>query len=84
MERKIFVYENFSSIEPKKIGILYVDTIRGIEHYSFEYDQDWLKESKFSFCLDPDISMFSGRQYTEKIFLECLQMLLQIDGEEFS
>ena len=66
MEWKIFVYENFSSIEPKKIGILYVDTIRGIEHYSFEYDQDWLKESKFSFCLDPDISMFSGRQYTEK------------------
>ena len=66
MERKIFVYENFSSIEPKKIGILYVDTIRGIEHYSFEYDQDWLKESKVSFCLDPDISMFSGRQYTEK------------------
>lgn len=66
MERKIFVYENFSSIEPKKIGILYVDIIRGIEHYSFEYDQDWLKESKFSFCLDPDISMFSGRQYTEK------------------
>ena len=43
-----------------------MDTIRGIEHYSFEYDQDWLKESKFSFCLDPDISMFSGRQYTEK------------------
>lgn len=25
-----------------------------------------LKQSKFSFCLDPDISMFSGRQYTEK------------------
>lgn len=66
MERKILVYENFSSSEPKKLGILYVDTLRGIEHYSFEYDQDWLKQSKFSFCLDPDISMFSGRQYTEK------------------
>lgn len=66
MERKIFVYENFSSLEPKKLGVLYVDTLRGIEHYSFEYDQDWLKKSKFSFCLDPDISMFSGRQYTEK------------------
>lgn len=66
MERKIFVYENFSSLEPKKLGVLYVDTLRGIEHYSFEYDQDWLKQSKFSFCLDPDISMFSGRQYTEK------------------
>lgn len=66
MERKIFVYENFSSLEPKKLGVLYVDTLRGIEHYSFEYNQDWLKQSKFSFCLDPDISMFSGRQYTEK------------------
>lgn len=66
MERKIFVYENFSSLEPKKLGVLYVDTLRGIEHYSFEYDQGWLKQSKFSFCLDPDISMFSGRQYTEK------------------
>ena len=66
MERKILVYENFSSLEPKKIGILYVDTLRGIEHYSFEYDQNWLKQSKCSICLDPDISMFSGRQYTEK------------------
>lgn len=66
MEQKILVYENFSSLEPKKLGILYVDTLRGIEYYSFEYDQDWLKQSKFSFCLDPDISMFSGRQYTEK------------------
>ena len=66
MERKIFVYENFSSLEPKKLGVLYVDTLRSSEHYSFEYDQDWLKQSKFSFCLDPDISMFSGRQYTEK------------------
>ena len=74
MERKIFVYENFSSLEPKKLGVLYVDILRGIEHYSFEYDLDWLKQSKFSFCLDPDISMF----------LECLQMPLQIDGDKSS
>ena len=46
MERKIFVYENFSSLEPKKLGVLYVDILRGIEHYSFEYDLDWLKQSK--------------------------------------
>ena len=71
MERKIFVYENFSSLEPKKLGVLYVDTLRGIEHYSFEYDQDWLKQSKFSFCLDPDISMFSGRQYKEHFWNVC-------------
>ena len=42
MERKIIVYENFSSIEPKKLGILYVNTLRGVEHYSFAYDDDWL------------------------------------------
>lgn len=66
MERKIIVYENFSSIEPKKLGILYVNTLRGVEHYSFAYDDDWLKQSKFSFYLDPEISMFSGRQYSTK------------------
>lgn len=66
MVQKILVYENFSSAEPKKLGVLYVDTLRGTEHYSFEYDDTWLKNSKFSFHLDPDISMFSGRQYTTK------------------
>lgn len=66
MERKIFVYENFSSSEPKTLGVLYVDTLRGTEHYSFEYDEYWLKNTKFSYNLDPDISMFSGRQYTTK------------------
>ena len=44
MERKIFVYENFSSPEPKKLGVLYVDTLRGTEHYSYEYDEYWLKK----------------------------------------
>lgn len=66
MVQRILVYENFSSAEPKKLGVLYVDTLRGTEHYSFEYDDNWLKNSKFSFHLDPDISMFSGRQYTTK------------------
>ena len=32
MERKIFVYENFSSLEPKKLGVLYVDTALNITH----------------------------------------------------
>lgn len=66
MERKLLVYENFSSEEPRKLGILYVDTLRGMEHYSFEYDDTWLKKTKFSIHLDPEITMFSGRQYTTK------------------
>lgn len=66
MERKILVYENFTSTEAKQLGTLYVNTLRGTEHYSFEYNEDWLKESKLSYHLDPELSMFSGRQYSTK------------------
>lgn len=66
MEKKIFVYEDFSSDEPQKLGVLYVDSVRGTEHYSFEYDNEWLKKTKLRFHLDPELSMFSGRQYTTK------------------
>ena len=40
MEKKIFVYEDFSSAEPQKLGALYVDTIRGTAHYSFDDDEE--------------------------------------------
>ena len=66
MEKKIFVYEDFSSDEPQKLGVLYVDSNRGTEHYSFEYDNEWLKNTKLRYHLDPELSMFSGRQYTTK------------------
>ena len=66
MEKKIFVYEDFSSAEPHKLGILYVDSLRGTEHYSFEYDEEWLRNTNFRYHLDPDLSMFTGRQYTTK------------------
>ena len=66
MEKKIFVYEDFSSAEPQKLGILYVDSLRGTEHYSFEYDEEWLRNTNFRYHLDPDLSMFTGRQYTTK------------------
>lgn len=66
MEKKIFVYEDFSSAEPQKLGVLYVDSLRGTEHYSFEYDEEWLRNTNFRYHLDPDLSMFTGRQYTTK------------------
>lgn len=66
MAKNILVYENFSSDEPQKMGFLYVDVLRGTEHYAFEYNADWLKATKFLFNLDPDISLFRGRQYTSK------------------
>ena len=38
MAKTIYVYENWSSETPIKLGMLYVDQGRGSEHYAFEYN----------------------------------------------
>ncbi len=63
-QKIIYVYENFSGEAPQLLGTLFVDHIRGKESYSFEYEIDWLKKSKYAISLDPDLQMFAGRQYT--------------------
>ncbi len=66
MNKKIYVYENFSDVIPKKLGVLYVEIIRGVETCSFEYDKQWLKETKMQVVLDPEIFSYEGRQYPNK------------------
>lgn len=61
--RKIFVYENWSAENPQKIGILFVDNIRGVEHFSFSYDDGYLNRSRGIIPIDPELSLFTGRQY---------------------
>lgn len=61
---KIYVYENWKSPIPNKIGILYMDGGRGKKVISFEYDEGWLANTEGSFVFDPDLSLFRGRQYT--------------------
>jgi serine/threonine-protein kinase HipA len=63
MPEKIWVYENWSGEEPVIIGVLFVDKIRGKEQISFEYDPLWLKKSSYNFVIDPDLGLYSGRQY---------------------
>lgn len=63
MPKSIYVYENWSGNKPVKIGKLYVDQARGREQYAFEYDEAWLTTSKFNYVLDPDLSLYKGRQY---------------------
>ena len=60
--KTIFVYESWISEVPSLIGRLYVDTVRGGESYSFEYDSAWLK-NPVAVMLDPDLNLYSGRQY---------------------
>ncbi len=66
MNKKIYVYENFSDATPKKLGVLYVEIIRGVETCSFEYDTKWLKETKMQVLIDPEIFLYEGRQYPNK------------------
>lgn len=64
MSKTIFVYENWSNENPLLIGRLFVDTSKKDESYSFEYDSNWLKSSSV-FQIDPDLSLYSGRQFTQ-------------------
>ncbi len=80
MERKIFVYENFSSPEPKKLGVLYVDTLRGTEHYSFEYDEYWLKNTKFLIIWTRIFQCSAEGNIQQKTFSVCLRTHLPTLG----
>ena len=62
-EKTIYVYDSFTFNEPKLLGRLYVNTIKGGENYSFEYDNDWLTCTNYPVSIDPDFFSFSGRQY---------------------
>lgn len=62
-EREILVYAAWADLKnPILMGRLYANLIRGKEVFSFEYEKEWLK-TNFAFYLDPNLQLFSGRQY---------------------
>ena len=61
--KTILVYDDFSFDNPILLGKLCVDVIRGFESYYFEYDDEWLKRTKMSVSIDPDLIPYGGRQY---------------------
>ena len=62
-EKTIFVYDDFSMQNPTLMGILYVNSLKGGESYSFEYDREWLKKTSLKITLDPELMPYTGRQY---------------------
>lgn len=62
-QKTIFVYDDFSTELPVLMGSLYVNVIKGGESYSFEYDKDWLRKTGLTLTLDPELMLYSGRQY---------------------
>ncbi len=57
-----YVYADWHDTEPQLIGNLYSEVIRGKEIFAFEYTKDWLNSSNLK-NLDPDLQLYSGRQY---------------------
>ena len=70
IQKMIYVYDDFSCSEPLLMGTLYVNVIKGVESYSFEYNNEWLKKTGLMMTLDPELLPYSGRQYPsgKKIF----------------
>ena len=62
-EKTLFVYENWRSEKPTFIGRLHFLFVRGQESFSFEYADGWLNSFKVAYSLDPDLSLYRGRQY---------------------
>ena len=57
-EKTVSVYENHSSEFPVRIGSLHIDSTKGTDVFSFEYDEDFLRSRKTDFILDPDLDYF--------------------------
>jgi serine/threonine-protein kinase HipA len=59
-KKTIYVYSN-----TRPMGTLYAELIRGRELFSFEYEPDWLSpDNPLNIVpLDPDLALYSGRQY---------------------
>lgn len=62
-EKIIYVYDSFTFNEPKLLGRLFVNTIKGGETYSFEHDKEWLATTGYPVSLDPDFMGYGGREY---------------------
>jgi serine/threonine-protein kinase HipA len=61
--RSIFVYAHWvGMVEPFFMGILHSERLRGKEIFSFEYDDEWLKNGP-SLLLDPNLMLYSGLHY---------------------
>jgi serine/threonine-protein kinase HipA len=63
MNKTIYVYFDDSYSEaPALIGMLLAQQVNGREVFSFEFTNDWLHDNRCH-LLDPDLQLFSGRQY---------------------
>ncbi len=62
-KRDILVYAHWQGFKtPVLMGLLSATPAKGKEVFSFEYTKEWLR-SDFSYMIDPDLQMYSGRYF---------------------
>ena len=61
--KTIHVYADWFESGAVRMGTLYAEPGKGEENYSFSYDDDWLLSQENGCPIDPDLSLYAGRQY---------------------
>lgn len=62
-KRSIYVYAHWQELDdPFLMGILHSERLKGNELFSFEYDEEWLKNGP-SQLLDPNLQLYSGLHF---------------------
>ncbi|MCC6370376.1 MAG: HipA domain-containing protein [Bacteroidia bacterium] len=62
-KKEILVYAHWQNFKtPVLMGTLSSTPAKGKEVFSFEYTKEWLK-SDFTYMIDPDLQMYSGRYF---------------------
>ena len=60
----LLVYSDWHGARgPRKLGTLSVETVRGRETFAFAFDEARLREGGDVALVDPDLSLFAGRQF---------------------
>ncbi len=75
MGMEIYVFADWEEFDkPTLVGTLRSSVIKGKEHFSFSYDNDWLL-SPYAQKIDPELNLYSGEQHNDnsknsRIFLD--------------
>jgi len=75
MSTEIYVFADWEEFsEPMLVGTLRSTIIKAKEHFSFNYDNNWL-QSEYAQEVDPDLHLYSGEQHSQdsknfRVFLD--------------
>ena len=65
MGMEIYVFADWEEFDkPTLVGTLRSSVIKGKEHFSFSYDNDWLL-SPYAQKIDPELNLYSGEQHSD-------------------